>query len=234
MSRITRPGLIVLGFALIGGCSDAISPSGQHQLQVEVQVTGPAAVATTSAQLAPASGVTSVEIEQAVLVLGGLKLETAGLDETIDWTLEQSVVIPLDLAGQPTLVFDTDVTAGIYKELEVSIDKLEVGHPDEEELIDDWPLLADASVLVSGNVVRDGSSEAFAFTAPLDIDLELPFPAPRRIDGGDVEVTVVSLNIEIGRWFEASDGGMLDPNDPVSRSDIEAAIQQSIDVLEKS
>ena len=232
MTRITRPGLIVFGSALIGGCSDTIGPSGQHQLQVDVQVT---AAPTSSARLAPASGVTSVEIERAILVLGGLKLETAGVDETVDWTLEQSVVIELNLTGEPTLAFDTDVTAGYYKELEVSIDKLEVGHPDEQALIDEWLMLEDASVFVEGVLDRDGSSEDFAFTAPLDIDLELPlFLEPRRIDGEGAEVTVVSLNIEISSWFEASGGGILDPNDPASGSDIEASIQQSIDVLEES
>jgi len=75
-------------------------------------------------------------------VLGGLKLETAGVDETVDWSSAESVVVPLDLGGQPSLAIDAAVPAGIYKELEISIDKLEIGHPKEQLLIDAWPAAA--------------------------------------------------------------------------------------------
>ena len=181
-----------------------------------------------------APGITSIDIGEAVVVLGGLKLETAGLDQTVDWIFAESVVIPLDLAGEPTLAFDTDIPPGIYKELEVSIDKLEIGHPEEQALIDLWPSLADASVLVTGEVVRNGTPEAFEFTAPLDIDMELPFATPLTVTEDDILVTLVSLDFDLSQWFVAAAGGTLDPNDPADQSGIEAAITGSIEVVKES
>ncbi len=181
---------------------------------------------------APGIAATSVVVESATFVLGGLKLETAGLDNTIDWVFEQSVVIPLDLTGTPTLAFDTDVPPGIYKELEVSIDKLEIGNPAEQPLIDMWPMLADASVLVQGTVTRDGGSpEPFTFTAPLDVDLELLFDMPREFTAEQNPVTVVALAIDLSGWL-AGMGDMLDPTDPANRSAIEGNIQASLDLYD--
>ena len=231
--RIRYLAPIIFGSAALTGCGESTGPLGQHQLQVQVRASlaSPSATATGPA-LAP--GIPSVEIDEAVLVLGGLKLETAGLDQTVDWIFEESVVIPLDLAGQPTLAFDTDIPPGIYKELEVSIDKLEVGHPEEQALIDLRPSLADASVLVTGEVLRDGTLQTFEFAAALDIDMELPFATPLSVTEDDVLVTLVSLNIDLGQWFETLDGGTLDPNDPADRSEIGAAITRSIEVVKES
>ncbi len=233
MRLLGQPAHIVLGCALIGGCSDAVGPTGQHQLQVQVRASQTSALATASGRLL-APGITSIEIGEAVLVLGGLKLETAGLDQTVDWIFERSVVVPLDLAGEPTLAFDTDVPSGIYKELEVSIDKLEIGHPEEQALIDLWPRLADASVLVTGEVVRNGTPEAFEFTAPLDIDMELVFATPLSVTENEILVTLVSLDFDLSQWFVGSGGGTLDPNDPADQSGIEAAITGSIEVVKES
>jgi len=218
--------ILIAGIAAGFGCADATAPLGEHQLQVRVRVTGSAAAAP-GAVLAP--GITALEIEQAVLVLGGLKLETAGLDQTVDWTLLESVVLPLDLGGGPTLAFDAEVPAGTYKELEISIDKLEVGHPGEQLLIDAWPALADASVLVTGTVVRNGTPEAFTFTAALDIDLELDFPAPVAFTE-DAAATLIEMTLDLSQWFRSQSGATLDPNDAGDRSEIEASISRSIEV----
>ena len=94
--------------------------------------------------------------------------------------------------------------------------------------------MADASVLVTGEIVRSGTPEAFEFTAPLDIDMELPFPTPLIVSEEDVLVTLVSLDFDLSQWFVASGGGTLDPNDPADRSGIEAAITASIEVVKES
>ena len=112
----------------------------------------------------------------------------------------------------------------------MSVDKLEVGNPAEEPLIQAQPMLADASVLVMGTVARDGGSpESFTFTAALDIDLELPFPAPVEFTAEANPVTLVSLVIDVSSWF-AGTGDMLDPADAANRSAIEATIQASLEL----
>jgi hypothetical protein len=200
---------------------------GDHQLQVSVRVVSAGAAPVGPLAVSQGSAAMTVEIDNATFVLGGLKLETAGLDNTVDWVYEQSEVVPLDLSGDAILVFDTDVPAGTYKELELSIDKLEVGNPAEDPLITQYPLLADASVLVEGTV--DGTP--FAFTAPLDIDLELLFHAPKTFVDGEPRPVLVELAIETSGWFMGAID-MLDPNDPANQSAIEGSIQASLELHE--
>ena len=213
------------------GCSDAAGPTGEQELQVSVRVLNNVSSGMASA-VAPtgANAAITVQIESAVFVIGGLKLETAGFGSTVDWVFDESVVIPLDLTGDPVLAFDTDVPAGVYKELEVSVDKLEVGNPAEEPLITAWPGLAHPSVLVTGTVTTDdGAPEAFTFTAALDIDLELLFDTPLTFTEGDDGVTLVSITIDVNGWF-SENGGVLDPTDPANRSAIESNIQASVEL----
>jgi hypothetical protein len=223
---------VALVASLVGlaACTDTTGPTGDHALQVNVRVVNGTATASAVSASPQAGAATTVEIQSVMFVLGGLKLETAGLDGTVDWVFEESVVIPLDLTGGPVLAFDTDVPPGVYKELEVSVDKLEVGNPDEDPLIAEWPDLADASVLVTGLVTRDGGApELFTFTAALDIDLELLFDEPVTFTAGDSPVTLVSLTIDLSGWFSAA-GVTLDPAEPANQSDIESSIQASVEV----
>lgn len=230
--RWIRTNLIVASGIALAGCSDSTGPVGDNALQVNVEVIN-APSATASGDLAPQAGAaTSVEVESATFVLGGLKLETAGVDSTVDWIFEESVVLPLDLTGEPILAFDVNVTPGTYKELEVSVDKLEVGNPEEEPLIDQWPGLADVSVMVTGMVTRDGGTpEAFTFTAAIDVDLELAFDTPVEFTEEDNPVALFSLTIDLGSWF-IDNGDMLDPTDAANRSVIEGNIEASLDVHE--
>jgi hypothetical protein len=204
----------------LAGCTDAAGPIGEQEVQVTVRVVNGTSSSSVGLVASPRAGLaTTVNIESAVFVLGSLKLETAGLDNTVDWVFDESVVVPLDLAGTPTLAFDTDVPPGVYKELEVSVDKLEVGNPAEGPLITDWPDLADASVLVTGTVTVDGGTpEAFTFTAALDIDLELLFDAPITFTAGNDGLTLVSLVIDPSEWFHGVEG-VLDATDPANHCD---------------
>jgi hypothetical protein len=103
----------VLAFA---GCSDATAPTGDQSLQVNVHVVGGGSAASAYLSTIPhADAATTVDIDSAYFVLGGLKLETAGIDNTVDWVFDESVVIPLNLGGTPVLAFDTDVPNGTYK-----------------------------------------------------------------------------------------------------------------------
>ena len=222
--------VLLASMAALGACTDTTGPTGDHALRVNVRVVNGTASASAVNASPRASAATTVEIQSVAFVLGGLKLETAGLDSTVDWVFEESVVIPLDLTGGPMLAFDTDVPPGVYKELEISVDKLEMGNPDEEPLIADWPELADASVLVTGLVTRDGGApESFTFTAALDIDLELLFDEPVTFTAGDSPVTLVTLTIDLSGWFIAAEN-VLDPADQASRSAVESNIQASVEV----
>ena len=109
-----------------------------------------------------------------------------------------------------------------------------MGKQSEQALIDEFPLLADASVLVAGTVTRDGSTAPFAFAAALDIDMELLFPSPLSVTEDDLSVTLISLTLDTDAWFQGAGGELFDPNDDADRSGIEATITASIELAMES
>jgi hypothetical protein len=176
----------------------------------------------------------TIEIAGVQVVLGGIKLETAGLDGTVDLVFAESRVIEVDLSGEPVTAHTViDVPVGTYKEVEISIDKLEPGNPAEEPLIAQSPSLAEASIAITGRVVENGSEEPFTFTAALDRDMEVlldPFLVVPE-DGEPTGVRVTLVFNTVG-WFRDSAGQWLDPRDPANRSAIEANIQSSFEAFE--
>jgi len=175
-----------------------------------------------------------VEVGQLRLALGGVKLETAGLDGTVDVVFGQSRVIEVDLSGEPVTAYTViDVPVGTYKEVEISIDKLEPGNSAEEPLIAQAPDLADASIAISGRVLQNESEEPFTFAAALDRDMEILLEPFLVITEGEGQTGVrVTLVFNTEGWFRDAAGGWLDPRDPANRSAIEANIQASFEAFE--
>ncbi|MBI4420944.1 MAG: hypothetical protein HY560_08975 [Gemmatimonadetes bacterium] len=226
--------LTILGAAsLVGmvaaGCGDSVGVSPAAGLTVSV-------IAAPVDQASAGGGASSatVEIDRLRLVLGGVKLETAGRDGTVDWVFAESRVIEVDLSGEPVTAHALlDVPAGTYKEIEISIDKLERGNPAEEPLISQHPDAADASIAISGRVLRNGSAEPFTFTAALDRDMEILLEPVLVIAQSEPPAGLgVTLVLKRGGWFRDSAAGWLDPRDPANRSAIEANIQASFEAFE--
>lgn len=213
---------------LLAGCSDPSGPEGEHQ----VQVTAFARAADPGEESSSSS--LTVQVDRVLIVLGRVKLETAGGEESgADFVDERSVVIPLELNGAGELAVDADPPAGTYKELEISVDKLEVGHPAEQDLIQSFPGLSNASILIEGTVTRpSGSVEPFAAAYDADIDLEIGFSPPLLITGTEGQSTLLSLVLDLTTWFRDEAGRSLDPTDPANRSSIMANIQKSIELFE--
>jgi len=176
----------------------------------------------------------AVEIDGVRLVLGGIKLETAGQDGTVDWVFDQSEVIEVDLSGEPVTAHTLlDVPPGIYKEVEISIDKLEPGNPAEASLLAEHPDLADASIVITGLVLENSSEVPFTFTAALDRDMEILLqPFLVLADDGEPTGVQVTLFLNLEGWFRGPAGQWLDPRDPANRSAIEANIQASLAAFE--
>lgn len=240
-SRRWTSGLGLLLVGALGACSgDSTGPEPGSGIRLNVFAHLGALSAAAAPALAAEAGsvgpVESIEVDDVWIVLGGSKLEAAGVDETEDVTFEESRVVALDLTGEPVLAATyTPVPPGTYKEFEIWVDKLETGNPAEESLISEFPELRDASVLARGRVIRpDGSSDAFDFATDADEDLELlisPFltiEAPE--DGSDASFSV-ALVIDVGSWFVDDLGGWLDPTDEADRSPIESKIGDSFDVF---
>lgn len=230
MKRLTTGITILVPASLIGtlaACGDTSGAQPTTALTVSV-------IAAPANGAAPTSGLRTVDIAELRLVLGGVKLEAAGLDGTVDFTLAESRVIDVDLSGEPVTAHTMiDVPVGAYKEIEISIDKLEPGYLAEEPLIATYPGLANASVAIAGRVLVNGSEEPFTFTAALDRDMEIllePFLMIKQ--AGEPAGVRVTLALHTEGWFRDAAGEWLDPRDPANRSAIEANIQASFEAFE--
>jgi hypothetical protein len=222
----------VLAIALLpAACGDPAGPEPDGSLQVLAFPSGFEEMAGSGG--GPGRAL-SVDIDRAFVVLGRLKLETAG-DGTADFIDERSSVIELASGVDPVLALAADVPGGTYKEIELAIDKLERGHSSEQALINTFPRLDDASVLIEGTVVREGRGpEPFSFASALDIDLELTFDPPLTVDSTQSGRILLSLVLDASSWFRDSSGALLDPVESANRSAIEGAIQRSVEVFEDS
>ncbi len=205
-------------------CSDTTAPEERADLEIHASMHGPP-------EQGGGSGI-RVDVDRVYLVVGRVKLEKAG-STLVDFLDERSIVIALEPAAGPILAIAADVPDGAYKELEIAIDKLEAGHPHEQALVDAYPALSDASVLIEGTVADPAAtSESFSFATDLDIDLELTFDPPLTPDGAAGPATLISLMVDVTSWFRDQSGKLLDPRDPADRSAIESNVQRSIELFE--
>lgn len=108
--------------------------------------------------------------------------------------------------------------------------EFELEAPDEDEGEDPGGFLgADVSVLVEG--AYDGS----AFTYESDVEAEQERPVSVEISEGNPE-TNVTLSVDVGNWFRAGDGTLVDPgtagDDGENEDLVEDNIEASFDAFE--
>ncbi|HZA49897.1 MAG TPA: hypothetical protein VE549_04100, partial [Myxococcaceae bacterium] len=212
-----------------GNLVDPRDPANRSVIEENMQASVDAFLGQRGMPGPGAGPIMGFEIGRVRLVLGGVKLQTAGVDQTVDWVSEESLVLEGDLSAEPVSASTVlDVPPGTYKEIEISIDKLERGKPSEKHLLDRHPTMVDASIAIDGNIIRSTSREPFTFTAALDRDAKVmfrPFLVVTRSNGqGQVDVT---LPLGSTRWFRSQGGGLLNPRDPANRSAIEENINAS-------
>ena len=198
---------------IAAACGDAVGIRTANDVTVSPQTVGIAAVG-------------GVQVTRVRVVVGAVKLETAGVDGTVDFLSEQSFVVEAALSGgQATVPVTLGAPAGTYKEVEVSIDKLEPGKESEAAALLAHPGLAEASIAIRVSVLENGVPNVFTFTAALDRDMEIKHDPFLVIPAGGSAVTVITLDTT--GWFLDALGTLLDPRDPANRSVIEANIQAS-------
>lgn len=221
---------LALVTALLGAtaCSEPTGPSGFEFLIQVRAVSEPDAPADATGP-ARAPGVSAIEIQEAVVVFGGFRLEPN--EDPTDFVLDESEVVPLRLDGGPTLVFAPAVPEGEYRAIEVFLDELDPAAPGDATLIDVFPRLEGVSLLVAGEVTRNGVAELFEFSAPLASDVRLEFPRPRTFSSDAIALPVYTVLFALDQWFQGAPGVFLDPNDEADRQAIEASIAESMQVV---
>ena len=235
MSTHSRWRLLLAGITLgLTACEDPTGPPGiALLLQVEVISSEPApAGAPPYEGPAAAPGIESIDLNEVALAIGGLELIASTINGTEDFLLEEPVVVPLRLSGDPTLALSTPVPTDEYRAIDVFVDKLDPGVPADGALIRVFPSLAASSIPNRGSLVRNGVEELFAFTSPLSARRQYVFPAARRFSSTFRSVALYTLTVEPDGWFDAGFGELLDPNDPADQAAIEANIAASMELIQ--
>lgn len=223
--------LLVATLLAIVGCDDPTGPGG-FEFLIQVRAVPPPTAPTGQTGPAPAPGVLDgIEIEQAVVVFGGLTLEGSTRNNTMDWSLDETVVLPLRLSGEPTRAFAPAADDGEYVGLRVNVHKLDSSDPQEAALADVFPRLDGLSVLVEGQTLQGGTTEDFAFSTSVAAEERLEFSHPRRFSSEGAAIPVYTVLFDLGRWFETAGGLVLDPNDEADRAAIEESILGSMEVV---
>lgn len=215
----------------VGGCDGPTGPGGFGFL-VQAQAVSAPTEPLGQTGPSPAPGVLDdVEIDRAVVVFGGLTLEGTSRTNTADWNLDETVVFPLRLSGEPTLAFSPATDGGEYEGLRVNVDKLDSSDPDEAALIEIFPRMNGLSVRVDGTTLQDEISEPFSFTTSAPAEHGLQFSQPRRFPDEGVSRPVYTVLFHLDRWFETAGGLVLDPNDEGDRAAIEESILGSMEIV---
>ncbi|WP_138429060.1 hypothetical protein [Fodinibius saliphilus] len=128
--------------------------------------------------------------------------------------------VDLPLGEETLSLANNQITAGLYEELEFEVEDLDFDEEEGEEeqhqaLIDsirsdfaDWP--NEASMMVVGTFTpTDGDSQSFTVFAEAEIEIEREFNPPLEVTEDNIQ-QVVSVRINPVRWFEQSDGSVLD------------------------
>lgn len=125
--------------------------------------------------------------------------------------------------GEDTLgLANSDIQAGFYEELEFEVENLDFDEEEEDAehqaLADsirsefaDWP--NEASMVLLGTFTpSDGDQKSFKVFAEAEIEVELEFDPPLEVTEDNMQ-QVVLIQINPARWFERSDGTVLDLTD---------------------
>jgi hypothetical protein len=118
------------------------------------------------------------------------------------------------LAGSVQQVFDGDVPAGSYDEIEVRVAPVAA-----------LAELGGRSVVVEGTI--DGAP--FSFGSALHAEQKREVSTPVTVGGGSANVT---LSFDVTAWFTGPGGARLDPRREADRSAIEGKLAASIDAFE--
>lgn len=130
--------------------------------------------------------------------------------------------VDLPLGEETLSLANSDIQAGFYEELEFKVENLDFDEEGEDEehqaLADsirsefaDWPNKA-SMVIVGTFTPSDGDPQSFMAFAEAEIEIELEFDPPLEVAEDNMQ-QVVSVQINPTRWFEQSDGTVLNLTD---------------------
>ncbi|MFB6248789.1 MAG: hypothetical protein ABEL97_09485 [Salinibacter sp.] len=137
------------------------------------------------------------------------------------------VSLPLN-ADRPAVVIDTTLPPGQWKEVAFQVHKLEDDSPSAQSILQGSTFPPDASIRAQGTFTPAGGTQrSFTFISDLNEEREIEFEPP--IDVTQDEPTNITFSVDVGTWFRAQDGGLVDPSKAGDGGPYEDLVEENIE-----
>lgn len=110
------------------------------------------------------------------------------------------------------------VSAGSYDRLEFELRQA----TEDADFLDTNPQIVGESVVVSG----DFNDTSFTVRLDPQADLTVGFPEPVQAQAGGL--SQVTLVIDMGAWFRAEDGSLIDPSEAAGTGELESRVESQL------
>jgi hypothetical protein len=218
----------ILALALLG-CSDS-ADLGDVSLQLASHNAASVAEPGTAGHLVIAAGEDEIVIDEVGLVLRKVRLEGPSIESCPEdgqgdsgcGELEFGPVLfelPLD-EGAETLL-NASVPVGSYTGLKFQLHRPTDANEDAD-FVAEHPEFEGVSIRVVGTY----NEESFTFTSDLTDVEDVGFPGSLEVAAeGELPLTLL---VEVGDWFAAGDGGLVNPSEANDGGPFESLVEQQI------
>lgn len=236
MHRSFLPAVLLTASVGMLACSDDTTGPA---LDGDVALSVIAPVPSTGAQVQGGSvtytdGVSTLVLTEVSIVLKEVELERADgapcptVEGEDDDDCEEFETGPfrldLPLDGGVETVFQIDVPAGTYDELEFEIHKPEDNTQDDLAFLQANPELEGVSIRIEGTF--DG--QPFVWVADMDKDQEKDLVPPLVVAEGEGPVNV-TLSLDVASWFRFADGTLIDPRTALDNQPNKGLVEDNIE-----
>lgn len=198
-SRVSRLALLP-PLLLAVGCGERESTAPPLAASVSLSVTA-TVEGTTGPEVRMRDPAHELVIERVALVLEGVELSGAGGDAPLE---HRPFVLDVPLHGVVRSLLATAVAPGRYPAMRLRLRPPARSDPHTLPILLDHPDVEGVSVRVEGR--WDG--EPFTFGRPLDDVQQIALTPPLEVEG---RTTNLTLSLDVGSWFRAPDGTLMDP-----------------------
>ena len=162
---------------------------------------------------------------------GGENCSSVGVSDSDDGCEEVEsgpllVSLPLG-SNSPTVVVDTTLPVGQWKEAEFEVHKLDPAVPSDSAFLQENNVPGDVSIRAQGEYTpADGSAESFTFTSDLNAEREIEFDPP--VDVTREGTTNITFSVDVGTWFRQNEETLIDPSQAREGGQFEALVEENI------
>ncbi len=229
--------LLPLALLAMAACSsDSTGPDGGSQsASLSFTTRDPSAASVSGDQLAADVTITSgsdvLVLTRVQIVLGEIELKTTdaidcdnsgpGSDPNCAEIELDPVLVDLPLSGGVRTDLSVNIPPGTYREIEFEMEAADDDTGPEAVFLAANPAFRRTSVRVEGTF----NGVPFVFTSAVEAEQEFHLQPPLVVGGGTTNVTVF---VDVGSWFRASGGGIIDPHAANLTAGARASIESNI------